>query len=86
MVALEQSAARTAAAPTTGGSTMSVDTSAVRRAAAEIERWQRGRTARPSLDPVHETFLETLSCPRLLVGSAPPTLQPASLDSLCNLR
>ncbi len=54
--------------------------------ARTIERWQRGRVARPSTDPVYEYFSRVLSCPRLSIQRAHTPAQVASLDSLCNLR
>ena len=63
-----------------------VDTPAVRRAAADIGGWQRGRSVHPSLDPVNDYFLDVLSCPRWTLIPNPSAAVAASLDSLCNLR
>jgi hypothetical protein len=51
-----------------------------------IESWRRGRAARPSIDPVNEDFLHTLSCPSLILDQSAKRLPVASLDSTCNLR
>jgi hypothetical protein len=66
--------------------TMPVDTSAVRRAASNIETWRRGRSVHPSLDPVNDYLLSVLSCPRWTLAPNHSAAAAASLDSLCNLR
>jgi hypothetical protein len=71
---------------TSSDSTLRVDSLATRNAALAIETWRKGRTVRPSIDPVNEYFLNLLSCPRLVLASAPSRAQLASLDSVCNLR
>jgi hypothetical protein len=63
-----------------------IDTAATLASSAAIESWRKGRGVRPSLDPVHEYFLNVLSCPRLALTSTPSRTQLASLDSTCNLR
>lgn len=69
-----------------GAAQIAVDTPAVRRAAADIGAWQRGRSVHPSLDPVNDYFLSVLSCPRWTLAPNPSAAVAASLDSLCNLR
>jgi hypothetical protein len=63
-----------------------IDSAATLASSLAIESWQKGRGVRPSLDPVHEYFLNVLSCPRLALVSTPSRTQLASLDSTCNLR
>jgi hypothetical protein len=63
-----------------------VDSQRLRQAMQSIERWRRGRTARPSIDPVNDDFLHTLSCPSLILDQSAKRLPAASLDSTCNLR
>ena len=63
-----------------------VDSERVRQAMLAIEAWRRGRTARPSTDPVDDDFLHTLSCPSLILDRSAKRPALASLDSTCNLR
>lgn len=63
-----------------------VDTPATAEWARRIAGWQRGRAIRRSLDPVHEYFINILSCPTLTLGLGPRGMTRASLDSLCNFR
>jgi hypothetical protein len=62
-----------------------LDSSAMRRAAAMIDPWRRGKNVRESLDPVHADFFSLLSCPHLADRTL-GTPQLASLDSTCNHR
>lgn len=72
--------------PPADSSRARVDTAAVARAARAIAGWERGITAHPAIDPIHEYFQGVLSCPRLMLVRSPDKAQFASLDSLCNLR
>jgi hypothetical protein len=55
-------------------------------ARARIEKWRAGRTARSSIEPVHEYYLRVLSCPDIALQRRPSAAQLVTLDSLCNLR
>lgn len=70
----------------TPDSLLRVDTTTTRAWADAIEKWRKGRVARPSLDPADEYFLNVLSCPRLTLLSSPSPSQLVSLDSTCNRR
>lgn len=67
-------------------SVIRVDTALTQSVAGAIAAWRKGRAARPALDPVHEYFLNVLSCADLALVSAPSHAQLASLDSTCNHR
>lgn len=71
-----------------GGSVpaIAIDTPATRAAAAAIDRWRRGRVARPALDGTDEYFMNVLSCPGLLVSPSLSSVQLAARDSICNVR
>jgi len=65
---------------------IAIDTPATRAAAAAIDRWRRGRVARPALDGTDEYFMNVLSCPGLLVAPSLSSVQLAARDSICNVR
>ena len=64
---------------------IALDAAALRAAAQSIDVWRRGRTVREETDPIHEYFMDLLSCPSRLVDSV-RAVPSASLDSLCKLR
>ena len=64
---------------------IALDLDALRAAAQSIDAWRRGRTVREETDPIHEYFMDLLSCPGRLADSV-RTVPSASLDSLCKLR
>jgi hypothetical protein len=65
---------------------ISLDSAAVRAAAAKADSILGGRPVRSSTDPVDEYFSGVLSCPRKVLAPDSSKVQLASLDSLCNLR
>jgi hypothetical protein len=65
---------------------LAIDRAAVAEQAARIAEWRRGRSPRPSTDPVYDYFAEVLSCPATMLVRSPSAAQLASLDSTCNLR
>jgi hypothetical protein len=65
---------------------LDVDTTATRAAAIQFERWRRGGSLRPELDPASDYFFDLLFCPRRILSTSPSRPPAVSLDSLCNLR
>jgi hypothetical protein len=65
---------------------MPVARKATEEASARIAAWRQGRDVRPATDPIHEYFLNVLSCPQLALTRTPSAAQLVSLDSVCNLR
>jgi hypothetical protein len=65
---------------------VTLDSIRLRQAMQSIDMWRRGRSLKPSTDPVNEDFLRTLSCPSLILDQSAKRLPAASLDSTCNLR
>jgi hypothetical protein len=65
---------------------VAIDSQRVRAATHVIEEWRKGRVAKASTDPTNESFLNTLSCPALILDRRAKPPAAASLDSTCNLR
>ena len=86
LVAVDQSGARSVGdSPGDSVSVLSLDSTALRATATNIDQWLKGSTARPAVDPVNEYFLRMMTCPGLAIGRGQPTNRLATLDTLCNL-
>jgi hypothetical protein len=69
-----------------GALEIGVDSAATREWKDWIDRWLRGRSVRPSTDPMDEYVLALLACPRLMLTPDPNSGQADSLASVCNRR